>query len=64
MTSNIETILEGLNGRITKIGIDHPFVMIGERINPTNRKVLSAQLEAGDMTLVRRDAHRQVDAGA
>src|SRR3990172_3017913 len=64
MTSNVETILEGRKGQITKIGFDHPFVMIGERINPTNRKVLSAQLEAGDMTLVRRDAHRQVDAGA
>lgn len=64
MASNVETILEGRNGRIAKIGLDHPFVMIGERINPTNRKVLSAQLEAGDMTLVRRDAHRQVEAGA
>jgi 5-methyltetrahydrofolate--homocysteine methyltransferase len=38
--------------------------MIGERINPTNRRLLSAQLEAGDMTLVRRDARRQVEAGA
>lgn len=64
MTSNVETLLEGQNGRIVKIGFDHPFVMIGERINPTNRKVLSKQLEAGDMTLVRRDARLQVEAGA
>jgi 5-methyltetrahydrofolate--homocysteine methyltransferase len=64
MASNVETILEGRNGRIVKIGFDYPFVMIGERINPTNRKVLSKQLEAGDMTLVRRDARLQVEAGA
>jgi len=64
MAGNIETVLEGRGGRVVKIGFDHPFVMIGERINPTNRKVLSAQLEAGDMTLVRRDARRQVEAGA
>lgn len=64
MTRNVETLLEGQNGRIVKIGFDHPFVMIGERINPTNRKVLSKQLEAGDMTLVRRDARLQVEAGA
>ncbi len=64
MTSYIETILEGRDGRRVSMGFNHPFVMIGERINPTNRKVLSAQLEAGDMTLVRRDAHRQVEAGA
>ncbi|MBI3761859.1 MAG: dihydropteroate synthase [Chloroflexi bacterium] len=60
----METVLEGRDGRVVKVGFDHPFVMIGERINPTNRKVLSAQLEAGDMTLVRRDAHRQLEAGA
>lgn len=64
MTSNIETVLEGRDGRRVVIGFDHPFVMIGERINPTNRKVLTQQLEAGDMTLVRRDARRQVEAGA
>lgn len=64
MARNVETILEGRDGRRVAIGFDHPFVIVGERINPTNRKVLSAQLEAGDMTLVRRDARRQVEAGA
>jgi 5-methyltetrahydrofolate--homocysteine methyltransferase len=59
-----ETVLEGRNGRQVIIGMRHPFVIIGERINPTNRKVLSQQLEAGDMTMVRRDARRQVEAGA
>ncbi|MFQ5410491.1 MAG: dihydropteroate synthase [Anaerolineales bacterium] len=64
MSDHIETELEGREGRKAIIGFDHPFVMIGERINPTNRKVLTKQLEAGDMTLVRQDAIRQVEAGA
>lgn len=64
MNTNIETILEGRDGRQVVIGFGHPFVMIGERINPTNRKVLTQQLEAGDTTLVRRDARLQMEAGA
>lgn len=64
MTEYIETLLEGRDGRQTPIGFDHPFVMIGERINPTNRKILTQQLEDGDMTMVRRDARRQAEAGA
>ncbi|MCZ7574780.1 MAG: dihydropteroate synthase [Ardenticatenaceae bacterium] len=64
MANQIETILEGRDGRRVVIGFGHRFVMIGERINPTNRKVLTKQLEAGDMTLVRRDARAQVEAGA
>ncbi len=63
MTAPIETILEGRDGRVVKIGFVHPFVMIGERINPTNRKLLSKQLESGDTTLLRRDTHLQVEAG-
>lgn len=62
--SHTETVLIGRNGRRVTIGFGHPFVIIGERINPTNRKVLSQQMEAGDMTLARRDARRQVEAGA
>jgi len=46
------------------IGPDRPFVMIGERINPTNRAKLSETMEAHDMTVVQRDAAAQVDAGA
>ena len=60
----VQTTLEGRDGKQTIIGFDRPFVIIGERINPTNRKVLSRQMEEGDMTLVRRDARRQVEAGA
>jgi 5-methyltetrahydrofolate--homocysteine methyltransferase len=46
------------------IGFDQPFCVIGERINPTGRKVLAAQLEAGDFSTVEKDAVAQVEAGA
>lgn len=46
------------------IGHDQPVVMIGERINPTGRKKLAAALEAGDMSLVQKEAMNQVAAGA
>ncbi len=46
------------------IGPDHPFVVIGERINPTGRKVLTAQMIDRNMSMVCRDARRQVDADA
>ncbi|MCH8877730.1 MAG: dihydropteroate synthase [Chloroflexi bacterium] len=59
-----ETILEGGDGRRAVIGFGHPFAMIGERINPTNRKVLTEELKAGETTMVRRDARRQAEAGA
>jgi 5-methyltetrahydrofolate--homocysteine methyltransferase len=46
------------------IGFDQPFCVIGERINPTGRKKLAAELEAGDFTTVEADAIAQVAAGA
>ena len=46
------------------ISVDRPFVMIGERINPTGRKVLAAEMKAGVMDRVRADAIAQVQAGA
>ncbi|SDH94175.1 methyltetrahydrofolate cobalamin methyltransferase [Lutimaribacter saemankumensis] len=46
------------------IGFDQPFCVIGERINPTGRKKLAAELEAGDFSTVERDAVAQVAAGA
>ncbi len=46
------------------IGFDEPFCVIGERINPTGRKLLAAELEAGDYSTVERDAIAQVAAGA
>jgi 5-methyltetrahydrofolate--homocysteine methyltransferase len=46
------------------IAHDQRTVLIGERINPTGKKRLSAALQAGDMELVRKEALMQVEAGA
>jgi 5-methyltetrahydrofolate--homocysteine methyltransferase len=46
------------------IGFDRPFVMIGERINPTGRKILAAEMAAGDFSRVESDARAQIAAGA
>jgi 5-methyltetrahydrofolate--homocysteine methyltransferase len=46
------------------IGFDRPFVIIGERINPTGRKKLAEEMKAGDFSTVRADALAQVKAGA
>ncbi len=46
------------------IGFNHPFCIIGERINPTGRKQLAAEMAAGDYSGVERDALAQVAAGA
>jgi 5-methyltetrahydrofolate--homocysteine methyltransferase len=46
------------------IGFERPFVMIGERINPTGRKILAAEMAAGDFSRVEKDAREQVAAGA
>jgi 5-methyltetrahydrofolate--homocysteine methyltransferase len=46
------------------IGDELPTVLIGERINPTGKKKLSAALQAGDLELVRREALSQAKDGA
>jgi 5-methyltetrahydrofolate--homocysteine methyltransferase len=46
------------------IGFNRPFVIIGERINPTGRKILAAEMAAGDFSRVESDALAQVAAGA
>lgn len=46
------------------IGFDEPFVMIGERINPTGRKLLAAEMKEGNYERVVADALAQVAAGA
>jgi 5-methyltetrahydrofolate--homocysteine methyltransferase len=51
-------------GRTVRIGPQHPFVIIGERINPTGRKSLAAEMAAGNFERVRADALAQVAAGA
>ncbi|MEX2408147.1 MAG: dihydropteroate synthase, partial [Rhodovibrionaceae bacterium] len=46
------------------IGFDRPFCVIGERINPTGRKRLAAEMASGDFSTVEADALAQVAAGA
>ena len=46
------------------IGFDQPFCVIGERINPTGRKKLAAEMQAGNFDTVTQDVLAQVAAGA
>src|SRR5919107_5524751 len=46
------------------IGFESRFVMIGERINPTGRKLLAEEMARGDYSRVVADALAQVEAGA
>ena len=57
------TIIESQT-KTTVIGFDEPFCVIGERINPTGRKILNEELERGDFSRVQADAIAQVAAGA
>ena len=57
------TTLSSLTKEVT-IGFGHPFVMIGERINPTGRKILAEEMKVGDYSRVVADAIAQVAAGA
>lgn len=58
-----QTIISS-NTKEVKIGSDHPFVVIGERINPTGRKLLAEEMKAGNLERVKEDAISQVTAGA
>ena len=57
------TVLESKTKTVV-IGFDEPFCVIGERINPTGRKKLAAELEMDDFSTVERDALEQVACGA
>lgn len=59
----METILRGAE-RVVTISPEQPVAIIGERINPTGRKRLAAQLQEGDLDRVRREAQAQVSQGA
>ena len=50
--------------REVHIGFDQPFVVIGERIIPTGRKILAEEMKNGDYSRVEADALAQVAAGA
>ncbi len=58
-----KTIIESSKKTVV-IGLDEPFCIIGERINPTGRKKLAMELEAENFDTVIKDALEQVKAGA
>jgi 5-methyltetrahydrofolate--homocysteine methyltransferase len=59
----METILKSAR-RTVIIGPEKPTVLIGERINPTGKKRLTAALEEGNLDIILREAEAQVQAGA
>ena len=58
-----ETVLSSATKEVV-IGFEHPFVIIGERINPTGRAKLAEEMAAGNFDTVVADAIAQVEAGA
>ena len=59
----METVLHSRSSTVT-IGPDQPFCIIGERINPTGRKVFAEELRNDDLSTVTKDAVAQTEAGA
>ena len=58
-----DTIISSATKEVV-IGFGRPFVMIGERINPTGRKMLAAEMKEGNFSRVEADALAQVAACA
>ena len=59
----MDTVIRSRSRTVT-IGAGQPFTIIGERINPTGRKLFSQELRDGDLSRVAADANGQVAAGA
>lgn len=59
----METLITSPTSQV-RIGPNLPFVIVGERINPTGRSRLGVEMAAGDFTRVREDALAQATAGA
>jgi len=58
-----DTIISSASKEVV-IGFDRPFAIIGERINPTGRRLLAEEMKNGDFSRVEADAIAQVAAGA
>ena len=58
-----QTVLSSATKEIV-IGFDAPFCVIGERINPTGRKLLAEEMANGNYDRVQSDAIAQIEAGA
>ena len=63
MSENLKTIVSS-ETKTVEIHRSNPTVIIGERINPTGRKALLAELKEGKYDIVKRDAIAQIEAGA
>jgi 5-methyltetrahydrofolate--homocysteine methyltransferase len=59
----MHTVLSSATKQVV-IGHDQPFCLIGERINPTGRRIFQDQLRAGDLSAIERDVAAQVAGGA
>ena len=58
-----ETVISSASKEVV-LGFDRPFVVIGERINPTGRKLLAEEMKNGDFSRVEADTIAQMEAGA
>jgi 5-methyltetrahydrofolate--homocysteine methyltransferase len=58
-----ETVLRSATKEVV-IGHGRRFCVIGERINPTGRRIFQEQLRAGDLSAIERDVAAQVEGGA
>src|SRR3954454_22917656 len=63
MTEPLHTVLRSASREVV-IGHDQRFCLIGERINPTGRRIFQEQLRAGDLSAIGRDVQAQVEGGA
>jgi 5-methyltetrahydrofolate--homocysteine methyltransferase len=59
----METVLHSASKEL-RIGPEHPFCIVGERINPTGRKVFQERLRQGDLSRIEIDVAEQVAGGA
>jgi 5-methyltetrahydrofolate--homocysteine methyltransferase len=59
----LETVLRSASKQVV-LGHGHRFCIIGERINPTGRRIFQEQLRAGDLSAIERDVKAQVEGGA
>jgi 5-methyltetrahydrofolate--homocysteine methyltransferase len=63
MSTLLETTLRGTGSEVV-LGHGRRFCLIGERINPTGRRIFQEQLRAGDLSAIERDVVAQVEGGA
>src|SRR3712207_7083460 len=63
MSQPLETVLRSATKEVV-IGHQRRFCLIGERINPTGRRIFQEQLRAGDFSAIERDVKAQVEGGA